>query len=302
MYEKIVYRAGVTVDVTKCYTHRNHPQGVRGAPKKRTPEEIARANRKAQERKLTRILNANFQDGDLYITLSYREELRPGSIEEVKKDLTENVIRKLRAKYKKAGHELKYVYALSMGESGENPHIHMVVNDPENKTLRLIESLWVDNTAGMELKTDGGRSTRLVSGGDGYYVPAKGFIKPEPLYTHGQYRDLAVYLIRNGLQGKMAAAKCLKEGNQAGEEEGGMKARRSKLKAFEHSRNLIIPQPERTVIKAGRFRERIRVPKGYVLEPGSIKKGTDWGGWPYLSYTLIWVSPPGNRRGRDRCG
>ena len=63
--------------------------------------------------------------------------------------------------------------------------------------------------------------------------------------------------------------------------------RRRHKRAFEHSRNLVIPQPERTIVKAERFRENPKPIKGYYIQLGSIRRGSDWSGWPYISYTLV---------------
>ena len=312
MYKKIVYRAGRTVEVIKCYSHRYHPKGAKGPPQKKSPEKIAEANKKQQEKKLNRIINANFGEGDLYCTLTYEDgDHKPRNEDELKKDI-QRFMRNLKGMYERRGFELKYIYTCSMGKRGNNPHFHTIVNAPMGYqgAVELVKRQWKRKDTTIEetvLATQGDKKRPIfdVEGEEPSLM--KGFVKPEALYKDGEYRSLANYMIKNSgeIQKAEKEQKENKEGQTGSEEGKVVKFRR----AYEHSRNLVVPQPEVTIIEAERFSEKVKAPKGYYIEPGSIRKGSDWSGWPYITYTLISMKPRGRtkppdkgRRERRKCG
>lgn len=85
-----------------------------------------RLNIKNAQRKLTRLMNANFGPGDLlgHFTCAH------GSTEDQAKRDARNFIDRLRRRAEKKGAELKYIYVIEATGSGESLkyHIHMVVN------------------------------------------------------------------------------------------------------------------------------------------------------------------------------
>ncbi len=309
MYEKIIYRAGRTVEVIKCYTHRHHGKGVKGPPQKKNPEKIREANRKQQEKRLNRIINANFDENDLYCTMTYEKgEDKPQNIQELKRDI-QRFMRNLKGMYKRRGYELKYVYTCSMGKRGNNPHFHMIVNAPMGYqgAVELVKRQWKRKDATIEdtiLATTGDKKRPIFDVEGEEPALMKGFVKPEALYKNGEYRSLAAYMIKNSYE--IQQEDSCEEQEGTGEEENASTAEETTGKttkyrrAYEHSRNLKIPQPEITIIEAEKFSERIRAPKGYYIEPGSIRKGSDWSGWPYISYTLIAKEPRGRTKPPDR--
>ena len=79
------------------------------------------ANEREAVKNLARILNCNFRQGDMWITLTYPENTLPAGREDAKKDL-EKFLRKCREAYRKAtGKALRYVVAVSDrdGKTGE---------------------------------------------------------------------------------------------------------------------------------------------------------------------------------------
>lgn len=298
MYQKIIYRCGRVVEVIKFYSHRYHPKGIKGPPQQKSPEQIKKANRIQQEKKLNRIINANFTQNDVYCTLTWENgDHKPQNEEEMKKAIR-RFFTNLKGMYKRRGYELKYVYACSMGRRGNRPHFHIIVNAPMGYTeaVDLIKKQWIRKDITMEdtMLALNDEKKRPVYDTEGEY-PAlmNGWVKPEPLYKEGDYRSLANYIIKQGYEGEDP-----KDEEPAGEAQViPIEEHKKNRKAFEHSRNLIIPQPERTIVKAEHFSERVKAPKGYYIEPGSVKKGSDWSGWPYLTYTLIAINPP-KKRGR----
>ena len=85
-YIKSTCRAGRTKEIGKYYTKRYRPRGERRAPKeKQTSPQQKKVNDRQLERKLTRILNANFDESCWYLTFTYEIEKRPREPAELKK-------------------------------------------------------------------------------------------------------------------------------------------------------------------------------------------------------------------------
>ena len=124
MHNRITYKAGATKEIIHCYPREDRKSTQREPVKKKTPEEIREANKRQAARKLERLMNANFRPGDWHITLTYRKEIRP-SPEEAREEL-KKFLGCLRRRYRKAGHELKYIVATEY--RSKHIHHHLVVN------------------------------------------------------------------------------------------------------------------------------------------------------------------------------
>ena len=91
------------------------------------------ANEREAVKNLARTLNANFRQGDCWVTLTYPEGSLPVSREEAQTEL-EKLLRKLRAAYRKAtGKALKYAVSIATrdGKTGlqeKRIHLHIVTN------------------------------------------------------------------------------------------------------------------------------------------------------------------------------
>lgn len=69
-----VVQAGRTVEVMKYYSSRYGKKGIkRGERKALTKEEQIKVNKRAAEKKLRRLINENFQEGDTHLVLDYRK-------------------------------------------------------------------------------------------------------------------------------------------------------------------------------------------------------------------------------------
>lgn len=172
-YIKSICRAGKTKEIAKYYTRRYQPtREKRDTKRKETTESQQKINDRYLVRKLTRILNANFDDSSRYVTFSYRIEDRPdiGGLKSHKRDL----LKKMRKVYRDEGRELKYVETAEVGERGAL-HIHMVINDVD---IRKIERLW-----------------------------KYGYVSSKPLDSSGQYRKLAEYFIKYAQKTRKTADK-----------------------------------------------------------------------------------------------
>lgn len=155
--------AGKTIEVSKYYSVRWHSKGEKREAKQGiTSEAQKRVNQRKASTKLRRLMNANFEDGDLLIRLDFHKAYFPnGSLD--MQDLMTKAIRKLRTEYKKLNKELKYVYVKEIGPRGGR-HIHMVISKCDTDTLRKCWPF--------------------------------GGIHVDPLISNGQYGKIADYFIK----------------------------------------------------------------------------------------------------------
>ena len=166
MYLLSVTRAGRTIEIEKYYTYRFGPKGGKRGKRRRPMTEVQRrANNRQAERKLRRLVNANFGPGDLHVVLSYaRKKGEPyRTREEMRKD-ADSFLRNLRKAFRKAGMVLKYIHVMEVGEKGARHH-HLIISHIDS---RIIQACW------------GGLGRVLIS----------------PLDGSGQYRKLAEYLVK----------------------------------------------------------------------------------------------------------
>lgn len=162
-YKQEICRAGKTKQYTYYYSTRSDMKGgSRRAKENKTSEAQKKVNSRQAIKKLTWILNENFDGTSLYVTWSYKKENRPAGKDELKKD-AEKLLRSLRKVYRENNKELKYVWVAERGERGAT-HIHMVINDIE---ARKLKNCW-----------------------------DKGFITIKPMEDNGQYAKLASYFVK----------------------------------------------------------------------------------------------------------
>lgn len=98
-YIEDTYHLKHTIEVEKKHTGKyGAPGQKRRKKRKATKEEIQKQNQRNAEKKLRRIINANFEPNDLHIVLTYKkdERLTPG---ESKKELR-NFFERVRRAYR----------------------------------------------------------------------------------------------------------------------------------------------------------------------------------------------------------
>jgi len=233
-YIKSVCRAGRTKEIAKYYTWRYQPERKQRREKlNKTTETQQKINDRQTEQKLTRIMNANFDDSSWYVTFSYTKENRPDS--ETLKRHKRKLLSDLRKIYKENGLELKYIETAEIGKRGA-AHLHMVITDID---IRCVKKLW-----------------------------NYGYVHAIPLDNSGQYRKLASYFIKYYQKTR-------------GTDEQLQK------KAYNCSRNLKRPVPEKQIMRGRRFKKDIDIPKGWYLDKGSVYEGVTADGYEYMSYTLV---------------
>lgn len=146
-YTKDIYKFKKSNEVEIKYKGKYGAKGEkRAAKKKPTKEEIKKNNQTNKEKKVRRLLKANFGDGDWWCTLKYPKGTRK-TVEEIKKDF-EKFTKSLRGKYKRRGHQFKFIYRMEVGERG-GIHIHIVINRIKDSDL-LIASSWRFGTVNFQ--------------------------------------------------------------------------------------------------------------------------------------------------------
>lgn len=121
---------------------------TRGKRIKPTPEQVARQNQLNREKKVRRLIKANFTGADYWVTFKYPQGLRP-PLDAVKADWQE-FVRRMRYAFKKAGQQLKFIYRIEIGSRG-GIHVHAVINRCEGiETDRLIQETWTAGRVNFE--------------------------------------------------------------------------------------------------------------------------------------------------------
>lgn len=162
--------AGKCKEVKKYYSRIHKPKEKRIKREKPTREAQEKINIRKQTEQLRWTLNCNFQEGDMFVTFSYKKEERPDTYEDLVKQKNK-LIADLRKQYRKQGRELKYVYVLETGDKGAR-HIHMVLESIEPK---VIKRCWDRGRINIRILDSTGQYGKLAA----YLVKEKGRKKME---------------------------------------------------------------------------------------------------------------------------
>lgn len=165
MYFRKEIISGKVCEVVKSYTKFEGKNQKREAKNQKTTEQMEEQNYRNAVKKLTRLLNCNFSDGDLWVTLTYRKNKRPTPKEA--KRLIENFIGRMRYGFHKKREELKYITVTEY--KNKAIHHHLVINNPDGiNTVKLLQEKW----------------------------KKYGIVHIKPLYSNGQYKELAEYMVK----------------------------------------------------------------------------------------------------------
>ena len=114
---------------------------VRAEKSKATTEAQKRVNMKTARRKMEMRIAANFDAGDLFVTLTFDNEHLPpkrdGAIDRMRAFL-----RLLRAARKARGDDLRYIYVLEGQHGKARLHFHIFINATGPHDSEDIKSLW----------------------------------------------------------------------------------------------------------------------------------------------------------------
>lgn len=143
MKRRKTIRAGRLVwDITYTVPRPNASKQDRKRIREVTEEQIQRTNANTAQRKLEMLMATNFDEGDLVLTVTYRDADLPDSADVTRKHLGK-VFSQMRA-YRKARDlpELKYIYILEGRHGDHRPHAHLIIN-AAGGDLELMRSLWI---------------------------------------------------------------------------------------------------------------------------------------------------------------
>ena len=141
-YVKKTITSGSIIEV-EIYPAWNKNNKIRNEKKNRSTIEQEKINKKNKVKNFIRLVNTNFIEGDLYVTLTYQDKYLPNE-EEARRDIT-NYLNKIKRYRKKAGlEEIKYIYAISfendtIGSKKVRIHHHLIINKMDRD---IVEKLW----------------------------------------------------------------------------------------------------------------------------------------------------------------
>lgn len=124
-YLQIERKCGAVIEVTRCIPKENRKTIPKERRRKKTPEDIKKANDQQAKEKIIRKINTNFQPGDIFAVLTYDQKERP-SPEQAKKEL-QKFLARLRRYYRKDGAELKFVCVTEY--ENKAIHHHIIINN-----------------------------------------------------------------------------------------------------------------------------------------------------------------------------
>lgn len=160
-YIESVCVAGKTIEIERYYSSRygkrNQSRSERVEP---TKEEQKRINTKMAEKKLRRLMNANFEGGDYHLVLTYRKARGepPREKAQMKEDIAK-FLRTLRKYYKSEGKELKYIHVMEIGSKGARHH-HLVINKIDTS---IIQKCWPHGRININPLDDTGQYSKLAA-------------------------------------------------------------------------------------------------------------------------------------------
>lgn len=163
-YVEVTCRAGRTIEIERYFTARYGRRGqTRSDRVKPSKEEQLRINNRIAEKKLRRILNANFTPGDYHLVLSYAKAKGdpPRAPEDMKEDI-QKFLRKIRKEYKAAGAELKYIHVAETGSHGARHH-HLVIGSSKGVDIGTIQRAWTHGRIHVNPLDDFGNYSRLAA-------------------------------------------------------------------------------------------------------------------------------------------
>lgn len=144
------------IEVSKTYSGRYGAKGIpRSSNRKKTPEQMQKANERQSEKKLRGELEENFEGGDLHNVLTYA--INPPDPVQAKKYL-DKFLRGVRREMRKIGKELKYIIVTEYKNTRIHHHVIMNYFD-----LAALQKLWPYGKIRPTLLDDSGDYHRLAA-------------------------------------------------------------------------------------------------------------------------------------------
>lgn len=128
-------------------------KGTRAKKEKVSEPKQRNLNDKNAKRYFIQLINANFGEGDLHVTLTYNNKFLPATIKDAEKEIG-NYLRRINYKRKKEGMEsLKYVLVTEYKTKKDDDrpiriHHHLIINGGINRDI--VEDLWSKKQKGQK--------------------------------------------------------------------------------------------------------------------------------------------------------
>lgn len=97
-------------------------------------------NEKNSRKKFVRLVEANFGEGDLWLTLTYDDGSHPETMEEAKRNMANYLKRVNRLRKKQGIGNAKYIYIMEWGSDGPRCHYHLIIEGGIGRDE--LESMW----------------------------------------------------------------------------------------------------------------------------------------------------------------
>ena len=224
-------------------------KGEKREKKKHSSLEIKEYNHKQQEKKIRRLIQANFFEHDYYVTLKYKKGTRK-DIKGFQKDVGK-FLRIMRDRYKRMGVPFKFIYRIEIGSRG-GPHVHIIFNRIEG-TDTMIKESW------KRASEDAGS------------------FQMETLDNENGFERLAAYICKQPdeeVKGQLKFA-CIEESNK-------------NVFTVSTSRNLVRPEPVKKKYAHWTMKKIIEngptPTEGFKIDKDSIVTGVN----PFNGYTYLW--------------
>lgn len=152
-YRRRTTVSGPRIDAEVFPVFGRHQRGeLRRRKRQITREAQKRANDERSRLHLIQLVETNFSERDIAITLSYAGEAPDP--ERVDKDIRNFIARVKRARERRRLPELKFIYAVggdempAAGYSGKRPHVHMIMNGGIDRDT--LEQIWAKGRANAD--------------------------------------------------------------------------------------------------------------------------------------------------------
>lgn len=112
-----------------------------------TPEAVQRLNEERSRRRVVQLADANFDENDIHLTLTYRQAPK---YEQAQKDL-KNFLRTVKRRREQRGMKpLKYIYSIEGDDDGnrERIHVHMLISGGMDRAE--LETIWAKGYANAD--------------------------------------------------------------------------------------------------------------------------------------------------------
>lgn len=137
--KKNTHKCKNTLYVQKCIFGRCANNKIRRPHYKRTGEQQRKNNQRRAERRAAMLIEYNFNDGDMFLTLTFDDKHLPENTDAAKHSAN-LFLRRLKYRYDKQKEELKYIQAVEY--KNKRIHFHILVNRINGITDADIQKIW----------------------------------------------------------------------------------------------------------------------------------------------------------------